>query len=414
MLSSILESAQTTPSQQYSLGAIISYPLVRTNPDDYALLLQLSTPASIPPKMPNAIRAIIDGQQRLTIFSILGYFLKQHGASSGWVPRVELDSFYQTHVHTNTYVPKIVREEPLDNYHGTFQSEVALLLEQFINSPGTTLTLGLSNFHKAVRIIKKWIADELITQSDYDIFSNYLIDQCILVDVKTDSRDEADTMFEPLNSTGDPLSALEVYLAKMKIRFPAIPGYSVIDQIFPSELNRDSYTSKSNSIIAVTAEVTRGERPARRFQHLNTFMSNSLNLTPTYFNQFALIGQFIDGYWNNQKFVPAQFPTVIGSQDVDEVNNCLRFLNAVNHTISIPVLSRYYLNNQHVHSPTSTPPNPNQLFDALRVCVAYYGLWRSVFATNKLPDAYRAIFDITNRQFTDGSLPTATRPQIAP
>jgi hypothetical protein len=215
--------------------------------------------------------------------------------------------------------------------------------------------------------ILKWVNDSLNTL-DFPIFCDYFFSKCQCILVEADDQDTAFSMFEPLNSTSEPLTAFEVYRSKTirsicpTPRFPETLAFLDYDNT-----KRDEVTRRSNTLIFAMAQVNCGERPRVQFVQLKQYLD--LHIDSGFVSRLEKGAEFLRTIWDEQVSTSAWFD--------EETKQCIRFLKASSHEAPMPILLRFFQTD-----PTSVP-------EVAKALVAFYALWRPAFPTNSLPEVYR-------------------------
>jgi len=325
---------------------------------------------------PSNIWEVVDGQQRLTVLSMIGIALerqllvlqKQEPSPLIYSPAFELKHLYCTRrKELCPFVPVLVRDH--DNFDAGFNSE----LSQFLNIAATGGTPGGARrtptcLQDTFESIDAWI--KKLDVDTFEPFCDYLLTKCQCIQVIADGEDGAFRMFEALNSTGAPLTAFEVFRSKVlsvdkKIYFPKTEQFLDYDNS-----DRDRLTKNSNELIFVIAQTYSGYRCRKSFVSLKKYLDTQLDL-PQFRTVFEQGAEFLETIWGNQTATHTWFDS--------ETKDNIQFLKASKHNIVLPLLMRYY------------QTNPNQLPEVIRSIVAFYSLWRAAFPTNALPDIYRGL-----------------------
>ncbi|MHB1566112.1 MAG: DUF262 domain-containing protein [Acidiferrobacter sp.] len=328
-----------------------------------------NVPATI---APSTMWEIVDGQQRLTVFAIIGSALNERHktlANDGlaYSPPLEFDMLFATsRTRAGKTVPVLIRDG--DNYDTGFQSDLARMLNSFAGHAGWPEGVGKRLVETRTAIVN-WTNEEL-NLSNFASFSDHFLSKCAVVQVVADDQDIAFTMFEPLNSTSEPLTAFEVYRSKAVRQFNAqFPKTELL--LAYEESKRDEVISRSNTLIFSMAQVNSGERPRIHFVSLKHYLDGQV--TVPFIAHFEEAADFFRTVWLEQTAAYAWFD--------DEAKNCVRFLKAVSHDIAIPLVLRYYLTQRA------------DVGHVLKIVVAFYSLWRSAYPTNALPKTYRALLN---------------------
>lgn len=319
---------------------------------------------------PNTMWEVVDGQQRLTVFAIIGRALKLRletlkAAGLAYAPPLEFEMLYETsRTRTGKTVPVLIRDG--DNFDTGFHSDLARMLDSFAGHNPWPAGVGprLVETHGA---ITKWV-DENLDATNFALFSEHFLTKCTVVQVEADDQDTAFTMFEPLNSTSEPLTAFEVYRSKavrnLNAQFPKTELLLAYEKT-----KRDDVITRSNNLIFAMAQAYSGERHRIHFVPLKRYLDDHVD--NAFIGRFEAGADFFRTFWLEQSATDAWFD--------DEAKNCVRFLKAMSHDIAIPLLLRYYLTQRA------------DLAKVLKVVVAFYALWRAAYPTNALPKTYREL-----------------------
>jgi len=369
LLNSILEDSEDESVDITSIGTLLFHPLPLQSFSHYGNNLPTSNAV-------NMIWEVIDGQQRLTTLALIGFVLNQKLKdllTNGLTPQIgtDLQQLYCTQKRLNDRsLPLIIRDG--DNFDTGYQSEIAILLDYFNNyNPSTFPRIGKSLL-ETYDAIKTWVNDNLSSEN-FEHFTNYMLDQCNYIEVSASEQSQAFTLFETLNSTSEPLTALEVFkanvireLGQKNNRFSEINRY--VDY---TNLKRDDVIKKSNSIAFIHAQAWSGVKPKIDFNRLKRYLDRQINEESI--AGLEKISKFMQSVWENQD--PTHEWLDQGTIDL------IRFLKASKHDAPLPLLCRYY-----IHKPALLPK-------VIKIVVAFFVLWRTGLPTNSLPQSYRDLLD---------------------
>lgn len=360
LLDAVLEDAQQG-AKLTSLGTLLFCDIPDVRP------FGNGTPVTVGP---NTLWEVVDGQQRLTVFAIIGHALKARhdtltAAGLHYAPSLELEMLYETsRGKKGKTVPVLIRDG--DNYDAGFVSDLAKMLDSFAGHSSWPAGVG-QRLVDTCKAIVEWV-DANLNAANFATFCEHFLIKCTIVQVVADDQDTAFTMFEPLNSTSEPLTAFEVYRSKavraLSAQFPRTELLLAYD-----ETKRDEVITRSNNLIFNMAQTYSGKRPRIHFVPLKHYLDGHVDAT--FITKFEQSADFFRTIWLEQISNAAWFD--------DEAKNCVRFLKAMSHDIAIPLLLRYYLD------------RPFDLPRVLKIVVAFYALWRAAYPTNALPKIYRAL-----------------------
>lgn len=362
LLDAVLQDA-SDGAKITSLGTLLFCNIPGANP------FSNNTPTTI---APSTMWEVVDGQQRLTVFAIIGYALSERhktlvGEGLVYSPPLEFDMLFATsRTRTGKTVPVLIRDG--DNYDTGFQSDLARMLNSFAGHVDWPDVVG-KRLIETRNAVVAW-TDEELNADNFATFCEHFLSKCTVVQVVADDQDTAFTMFEPLNSTSEPLTAFEVYRSKAVRQFNAqFPKTELL--LAYEESKRDEVISRSNTLIFSMAQVTSGFRPRIHFVPLKHYLDTKVSVA--FIGHFEEAADFFRTVWLEQTATDAWFD--------DEAKNCVRFLKAMSHDIAIPLLLRYYLTQRA------------DVGKVLKIVVAFYSLWRAAYPTNALPKTYRALLN---------------------
>lgn len=325
---------------------------------------------------------VVDGQQRLTFYALTGIALARAydalPTPKTFTPPVEFDALYSnSKTRSGQIVPSLIREE--DNYDSNISSGIAILLQAAISKQ---IDAVLKKNHpkqmligdalvRVLQAIEDWVKAN-ITPTNFDGFAKYFFKNCEVIQVVADTQDMAFTMFEPLNSTSEPLTALEVFRSNATRNIAGVSFANMESFLDYDNSERDEVINRSNNLVFSIAQVYSGKRPKKQFLPLKKYMD--VNVNQAFINALESGADFYKSVWDVQSYNATWFD--------NETKNCIRFLNAVGHDAPVPLLARYF-NSAPIDFPA-----------VAKMVVAFYSLWRSVEPTNRLPSFYRDLFDI--------------------
>lgn len=333
---------------------------------------------------PSSMWEVVDGQQRLTVFAIIGHALHLRyvaltATGLAYSPPLEFEMLYETsRTKKGKSVPVLIRDG--DNYDTGYHSELGRMLDSFAGNQPWPAGVG-PRLVETRAAICQWV-DTNLDATNFAQFCDHLLAKCTIVQVEADDQDTAFTMFEPLNSTSEPLTAFEVYRSKA-VR-ALVAQFPRTEQLLAYEkTNRDDVIKKSNTLIFAMAQAYSGVRPRIHFVPLKRYLDEHVNAA--FINHFESAADFFRTIWFDQIATDPWFD--------DEAKNCVRFLKAMSHDVAVPLMLRYFLTQKA------------DLPKVLMIIVAFYALWRAAFPTNNLPNIYRGL--LTNGVADDMSVASA-------
>jgi hypothetical protein len=236
-------------------------------------------------------------------------------------------------------------------------------------------------------------------------FCYYLFQRCCFTLIEPKSEDWAFDMFQSLNATGTPLTAIETFkplvvnlINSDNTQFKDSQSeqyFAKIDQLF-SDLSSASSKSKLTNDYLTLLGLTYdgGKRPSRQFSDQRRWLTDkykeceSLDEKEKFIRQMSDVAQ----YWENViKFKPDTYDSIPKTEMADDKNKkraalSILYLQDAGHKMAHTVLSRFYslcLKEQ---------ANAEKEFaSACQIVAAFFTLWRSCFPNTGLDEVYRRI-----------------------
>jgi hypothetical protein len=372
LLETILSDANDDEISITSLGTLLFHPLELQRNNPYGNNLPTSNAV-------NTIWEVIDGQQRLTTLALIGKCLNDRLRTlqdNGLIyqPNTDLQQLYCTYRRVNGRpMPLIIRDG--DNFDTGFNSEISRFLDHFNNTNQQEPIIG-DNLRLVYEGISNWVWENL-DASNFQRFCDHFLDRCSFIQVEASEENQAFTLFETLNSTSEPLTAFEVYKSRVVRDFPSnLANFEYTNQYLNySDSKRDEITKKSNDLVFFHGQVWCGIRTKIHFVYLKKYLDRQL--LEDRIIGLDKISLFLKDVWDKQN---ESFSWLNR-----EAINHIRFLKASKHVAPIPLLVRYFVE------------SPNDLPRVLEIICGFFVLWRSGLPNNKLPEAYRSLFDLNSQ-----------------
>jgi len=235
--------------------------------------------------------------------------------------------------------------------------------------------------------------------------SHFLLDRCCFTIIQPSTEDWAFDMFQSLNGTGTPLTAIETFLP-LVINLVTLNGFNYKES--PDKVNFDKVlaalsekvasrkTKKTNELLTSFALPAKGDKLATHFSAQRRWLEKILTKDITDFrSQRAFIeflgtySEFYSKYWNGytaENGQPLDF--LIGDSEADLISLLLLFLKASNHFMCLTVLGSAY----YKWASTRNVASLNNFKKCVKITAAFYILWRSCTTNTGLDDAYRVFF----------------------
>lgn len=250
-------------------------------------------------------------------------------------------------------------------------------------------------------------------------YAKYILNRVVVTVVKGKNEDYAFTIFESLNTTGEPLTAFETFKPRV-INAVGLAEYEgslekeLMDEVadylssYPAgnKLQKATKELLINFLGAYSGTKVSGRLAEQRIELKKGFEGASNGKERLFFIQsLADCTNFKRHFWESQGFNNTHkyikdFPLSSTSK------LCLTFLNELNHSIVIPVLSVFFSQIVACKDNYQRTQRIKDFESALKAVVAFSVLWRAAFGgTSGIDSQYREL--LNNR--VDTELPALSR-----
>ncbi|PML10548.1 hypothetical protein BCT86_00845 [Vibrio breoganii] len=234
-------------------------------------------------------------------------------------------------------------------------------------------------------IEEKYVGELLYLTS----FTKFLLNRVCLTYVEVNSESYAFDMFEALNTTGEPLTALETFVPKViehiqgteeeTERELTLTSLNSINSRFegitkPAEKNKLTKSLILGYVRAYTGSVKVTHLRDQRDAFLQSFAKCPKALRSEYVDQLRFTSDFIFDHWQPTHSVP-QVKGLVSSQNLDLATVCFRYLTDIKHDIVISVLVQFALKDQRNER---NGIDSLEFFEALKTITAFSVLWRAM------------------------------------
>ncbi len=262
---------------------------------------------------------------------------------------------------------------------------------------------------------EKLEAANKLQETQYEIarvllLSSYMLHRVQLVCIVTDSVHYAYSIFDSLNTTGDPLTAYEAFRPRV-FKFFGFPGRfsrSEVKTILKeldayldlTKAQQDMRTAEFLTIFALAesgVKLPKKLNEQRKYLNKNftrsgsvDFLKNMLHVSRVhaFFSQEDYKSSYLYRFLTNHQLQ-------LNENSPCEARFCLRFLAKARHTISIPIISRFYAKAEL----SQKPEDHDEMCSAIKAIAAFFALWRSSrIDTDKIDSHHRSIMNPTRNR----------------
>jgi Protein of unknown function DUF262/Protein of unknown function (DUF1524) len=309
-------------------------------------------------------------------------------------------------------VVRQLEESVLDIAEGSTECEILNDLT-FLTDKTTTEAL--------VGTTPETIADPTSLDPDYKASlrlvtaAMFLLNGVLVIDVRAPDEDYAFALFEPLNTTGQLLTALETLKPLVVQAEGGSPNYATspsgedfarLERYFPPQIGAEDKSKLISDFLVSFALGETGKRLSRNLLDQRQYLrseyrglasaSGEIVERRVFIHNLAECATFFFEVWRAEH--PAFFAS---ATDFDRV--ALEVLRSTNHSVVVPLLSRYY--NRWAYSQNHA--DRGDFFEVLRAVTVFWTLWRTSRPTT------RGIDDVHRRLMSAGLHNGVTIPALA-
>ncbi len=239
------------------------------------------------------------------------------------------------------------------------------------------------------------------------MFAAYVLNRIALTVVQGKDEDYAFTIFESLNTTGEPLTAFETFLPRV-VMAEKIQDYQSSDahghmKAVQSYLDRfdvgEKLQNATRELLVTFALAETGKKLSKRLPDQRVYMKDTFDRhkdsdddRAAYLRHLSDTATFVGTTWEPAKDTPRQLARLPTTAMTDAVKLCLAFLNAMNHTIAIAPLVRFYSEAVHAEEGEERDKRAIEFETAIKAITAFTVFWRATRrGTGNIDSQYRAV-----------------------
>lgn len=240
---------------------------------------------------------------------------------------------------------------------------------------------------------------------------HYLLDRCCFTIIQPTDDDWAFDMFQSLNATGTPLTAIETFKPTVVNTIDSEDGLQ-----FKESLS-DLYFKKIENFLSEGNTAPQKNKRTNDYdgRTMSTHFSYQRKALNDVYSGLATIDEkesFIKKMGNYAEFYKewidydgknnATFPLINNAVDTNLASMLILFLKASNHKMAITMFASMYNSLRERHSQDNvgmlTEEDTRAFTEIIKLIAGYYFLWRSAFSNAGLDTTYRDFFK--NNEFS--------------
>lgn len=233
---------------------------------------------------------------------------------------------------------------------------------------------------------------------------HYLLDRCCFTIIQPTDDNWAFDMFQSLNATGTPLTAIETFKPTIVNTMDTASGYQFKDS------DSDKYSKKVEDFLAEANNAQQKNKRTNDYltsffvafdgQTISTHFSSQRQVLDKVYSDMATIddkqqfvkrmGNYADFYkmWLNYTGKDNScFPAIDGVSESDLASMLILFLKSSNHKMAITILGSSYSNIAY-----NVDDAKSDFVKTVKAVAAFYFLWRSSYSNSGLDTTYRDFF----------------------
>jgi len=302
-----------------------------------------------------------------------------------------------------------------EEFPESMKAALESILSPQLLAANAVLQVGEKPTPEEVRSKKWWEASTNLLSLLF--FSKFALERITLVVVTATTEDFAFDVFEALNTTGQPLTALETFVPKV-VQSVGMTKYNSSEEKKQLEIagdyirkvNRaDERQKRSADLLVAFALAELGEKRSKNLADQRRFMREAFDgykdrkQQQEFIRHLAELSSFFDTVWVNG----TNKPTVDGLEIPDPAALCVRFLVDFGHTITAPLLAQYAAA-VGLHKDAAERKKALTTFcEVVQAVTAFTVLWRaSRSTTDRIDQVYR---DLMGKGSPDHDVPALAR-----
>ena len=230
----------------------------------------------------------------------------------------------------------------------------------------------------------------------------YLLRRCGVNRLQPDNVEWGFDMFQALNATGTPLTAMETFVPQVMqaeqaagndwVKTPSSEYMAEIDELFEQTKSNEQKNRRTNELLSAFALCFEGKNLGNKFSaqrrwmtHLYEKVLTTITEKREFLGNLARVANFFHEAW----YMEDKSGFITGLEDHEQgefISFLVKYLKDANSRLSAPILARFY--SQALEDDAFM----DEFVEASKCCAAFFTLWRSAKSTSGLDDIYRRFF----------------------
>ena len=246
---------------------------------------------------------------------------------------------------------------------------------------------------------------------------HYLLERCCFTVIQPTDENWAFDMFQSLNATGTPLTAIETFKPRVVNVTEEFGNgfknskneeyFDKIDKLFDDVDTAQQKNARTKDFLTSFFIAYNGQQVSSHFSHQRKSLIDAFEGRKDVNKQIDFIkkssfveflgnyAEFYKSIWlTSDKSLTTPFILLNGKDDADLATMLMCFLRASNHKMAITVLGNFYDSIQR-----GRENSIEHLIQAIKAISAYYFLWRAASSNAGLDVTYRELFKNDNKSW---------------
>jgi hypothetical protein len=272
-------------------------------------------------------------------------------------------------------------------------------------------SLGSEIFTQGSEALLTWLNEEPADSKDafhltqavqLIVFAHYLLERCCMTTITPDSQEWALDMFQSLNSTGTPLTAVETFKPQVMDRIRDIEGkyegstssdhFAKVAIYLDDLKNEKDKTSRTDRFLTTFAYANAGEELPRRLSRQSRWLRDTFNRfedAQEYIRRMGTVAEYLHivAEFDRNEDDSFSFLQGVEQEQKDLGTFCVLYLADIKNALADPILSIFYDKILIGEGNASS-----EFIEAAKALSAFFTLWRAPLdSTESIDEVYRQI-----------------------
>ena len=251
---------------------------------------------------------------------------------------------------------------------------------------------------------KKSASSRLASLTQIISACHYLLDRCCFTSIQPKNDDWAFDMFQSLNATGTPLTAIETFHPLVVNitnqnegsykKSDAHTSFNAVDNLFKDTNTAAQKSKLSNDFLTSFRIAVDGNKLESHFSKQRKWLQDiyidkcdDYKKKKNLINYLGNYSKYFKNVWIDYDGLNGIFPAIAGTVDAELASLLILLLKDSKHKMSVTILANFYQNILE-----KKDSGKETFIQSVKIISAFYILWRSAKSNSGLDDVYRDFF----------------------